>query len=222
MKVDFKLEGVYSTKALLRLYGKYVGNGVAEGVKDMANSSARSLAMRVQPFGMSDAVGKRFEKNIGREIDFVAYAVRTDQAFGARTIEEGHRKMRRNGGVRIRRMRQAKVTNPISQGDVEQYKRKQIAKAGRAKAGWLDCALQVGGKLTGVGSWVKRHVKGGWGMVSGVGTNQITMINKTPYLSGPQKDKDVRYALAQGRKNGLKFIAKQIRGAIKTAERAKA
>lgn len=219
MKVDFKLEGVDSTKALLRLYEKHVGKGVADGVKDMAMSSARSLAMRIQPYGLSQKVGNGFEKSIARQVDFAAYAVRTGQAFGATSLEEGHDKLRRNGRIKLRRIRQAKVVNPIPQGEVEQFKRKKVAMAGRAKGGWGDCVIKLGGKLSGFGGWIKRHVKGGWGEVSGVGTDVITMVNLTPYLTGPQKDKDVRYALAQGRKNGLKFIAKQIRGSINKAKR---
>lgn len=219
MKIDFKIEGIDSEMALLRLYEKYVRKSIEDGVREMAMSTTRSLAMKVQPYGLSEKIGARFEKNIGREIDFVAYSVRTDQAFGARTIEDAHMKMRRNGSVRIRRIRQAAVTNPIPQGEIEQYKRKQIAKAGRAKAGWLDCALQLGGKLSGVGAWIKRHANGKWGRVSGVGTKKISMTNLTPYLTGPQSAKSVRSALEQGRKNGLKFIAKQVRGAIKKAEK---
>jgi hypothetical protein len=219
MKVDFKLEGVDSTKKLLKLYEKHVGKGVADGVKEMANSSARSLAMRVQPYGLSERVGQRFIDNIYRQIRFVGYAVRTGQAYGATSIEDAHKKMRRNGKVRIARIRKASVENDVSWEEIQQYTKKQTGKAGRAKAGWLDCAMKLDGKLSGVGGWIKRHVNGNWGAVWGVGTKTITMVNQTPYLTGPQKDKDVRYALAQGRKNGLKFVAKQIRGAIKKAER---
>jgi len=219
MKVDFKLEGVDSTKKLLKLYEKHLGKGVADGVKEMAGMSAIALAHKMQPYGLHDKVGKKFEKNIGKEIDFVAYAVRTDQAFGAKSIEDGHNKMRRNGNVSIRHMRKGKIVNQLSQGEVEQYKRKQVAKAGRAKAGWVDCARKLGSKLSKVGKWIRAQSKGNWGEVDGIGTHYITMRNETPYLTGPQKDADVRYALAQGRKNGLKHIAKQIRGAIKKAER---
>lgn len=219
MKVDFKLAGVDSTRKLLKLYEKHVGKGVADGVKEMANSSARSLAMRVQPYGLTDKKMAIFAQNIGRQIDFVSYAVRTGEAFGAQTLAAGHNALRKNGKVRTRRLRSGEVVNPIPQGEVEQYRRQQMGKAGRAKAGWLDCAIKLGGKLSGVGSLIKRHVKGNWGHVSGIGTKNIVMINQTPYLTGPQKDKDVRYALALGRKNGLQHIAKQIRGAIKKAER---
>jgi len=219
MKVDFKLEGVDSTKKLLKLYEKHLGKGVADGVKQMAADSAVSLAMRVQPYGLKDEKMKIFQKNIGRQVDFAAYAVRVGQAFGATNIEDGHNKLRRNGSIKLTRMRKAKAVNQVPQGEVEQYKRKQVAKAGRAKGGWIDCAKKLGSKLSKVGTIIKKQSNGAWGFVSGVGTPIITMVNLTPYLTGPQKDKDVRYALAQGRKNGLKHIAKQIRGAIKKAER---
>jgi hypothetical protein len=93
-------------------------------------------------------------------------------------------------------------------GQKEEYKRKVVKKAGRAKAAWVTAGNKLKmGNLSGIPKWISRHVGNSWGDVSFIGSGvrfTIALINKTPYIRAIQPDSAIKKALKQGMINGYK------------------
>ena len=195
----------------IQRYSELTHKGIEEGVKEIAKSSAKRLAITVQPYGLSSKKGEKLEKSIGMQVDAVFLGVNLG-AFPASTdIAAAHLAARRNGKVPYRQFRKERGKpwlDLISMGKKEEYKRKIVKKAGRAKAAWVTAANAMGiGKLSGIPQWIRRHVGGSWGRVSysGKGRNfMVTLSNMTPYIRSIQPDKTVKNALKQGMVNGYK------------------
>jgi hypothetical protein len=212
MKLDIKIIGESEMRARLRQYENALGKTVEEGIGEIARSSARELAMKVQPYGLSKKVGDKFIKNITEQIRHVAQGVNLGVYHGA-NIQSAHNNARRNGRVRIRRLRgdnSAKPTNEISISESDAYIEQQTAKAGRAKAAWIAAGNSIGKeKLSGIPKWISRHNSGSYGTSSTSGRRmkaEITLENRVPYIRKLQKDREIASALRTGRKKALKRL----------------
>lgn len=215
MKINVELdrESKRAMEATLQQFAKLTGKGVEDGVKEIALSSARRLAMTVQPYGVGSAKGAKFIESIGMQVD-AAYLGTNLGAFPPTgSMAQAHRNARRNGKVPYRQFRKEKGKpwlGLITQAEKEQYKRTVQRKAGRAKAGWVSAAEGLGvGKMSGIAKWIRRHVPSGYGThsLSGSGLKlEVTLDNKTPYLSAIQKDRDVQKALRDGLQNGFRRL----------------
>lgn len=205
-------------------YAAKTGKGLERGVKEIAMSSARRLAMKVQPFGLGKDKGAKFIANIGRQIDQAYIGVNLGAYPATNSMEEAHMSQRKNGKIRPRKFRKEKGQpwlKLITQAQKEEYKRKIQKKAGRAKGAWVQAGNSLNvGKMSGVTDWIKRHSTSGYGgsSVTGLGFNTVVeLFNKTPYLRSIQRDRDVQAALIAGRQKGferLEIILKKLNKTI--------
>lgn len=214
-------------KRLLREYEKRTGNGIEEGIIEMAKSTARRLAHTVPPYGTSAAVGKKFEESIGNQIDYAWYGA-SRGAFPSNSMESAHAAARnKNGVVRMRKFRRFRdINEDISVGEKEAYKRKKIKNAGIAKAGWVvagektisNIGLTANGKvkmLSGIAKWIRRHVKSklGSSVVTRRGmSTTVDLTNNVDYIQRLHKASEQAKAIEQGRKNGIARLNHILRG----------
>ena len=219
MKISAQMLNEASFKREIAKFEKMTGRGVDAGVKQIAESTGRSLASKIRPYGMSAKKGKQFEENIHEQIRHVRYGVNVG-AYPGSNISSAHNQQRRNGRVRIRKVYGKGWKDTISEGDMQAYARKQAAKAGMVKAGWIDATNKAtGSNLKKIPRWISRHLgKGlGAGRMYKRGANTFLDIeNKARHASRAQSDREVRSALYQGRRNALKFMMLQIRKSTST------
>jgi hypothetical protein len=212
MKMSAKLIGASELKRTLDKFSQLTGKGVERGIDEMALSSARALAMKVQPYGLTSAKGAKFQKNIEAQVTAAWFMVNTGIIPATNSMEQAHKSARRQGRVRIpkggfKRSMWKTWRDLISEPDRDAYIQQQIRKAGRAKASWITAGESLGvGKISGVAQWIRRHV-GSYSGTTRMGKMlraKVELANKTPYISNLQKSSEIKSALATGRKNGLK------------------
>lgn len=206
-------------KRLLREYEKKTGVAIEEGVIELAKSTSRRLAHTVPPYGLTQAVGKKFEESIASQIDRAWYGANVG-AFKGATMGDAHAEARnKNGSVPKRKFRSFKKFDMrISVSEKEQYKRKKVRNAGIAKAGWVvagestisKSSLTKTGKikkLSGIAKWISRHLKSKLGFSkitrNGMSTT-VDLTNNVSYISRLHKQPDQDKAVEQGRKMGIR------------------
>lgn len=211
--VKISLTNEAEFRRMVEQYAAKTGKGLERGVKEIAMSSARALAQKVQPFGLGKDKGEKFIANIGRQIDQAYIGVNLGAYPATNSMEEAHMIQRKNGKIRPRKFRKEKGQpwlKLITQAQKEEYKRKIQKKAGRAKGAWVQAGNSLNsGKMSGVPDWIKRHATSAYGgsVITGMGLDTVVeLYNKTPYLRSIQRDRDVQAALITGRKNGFKRL----------------
>jgi hypothetical protein len=210
MKISAKLIGASELKRTLDKFSELTGKGVERGIDEMALSSARALAMKVQPYGLTANQGRKFEKSIMAQVERAWFGVNVGAYPATTDMRQAHYQARKNGVVPKRLFRKEKGKpwlNLIPRDEMNRYAEKQIRKAGRAKAAWITAGelLRVG-KISGVARWIREDV-GSFAAATHMGKllkAKVELANRTPYISNLQKESEIKSALATGRKNGLK------------------
>jgi len=211
----------------LQEFSRLTGKTVEDGINDIARSTARRLAQQVQPYGLKPETGAKFKESIGYQVDRAWLGVNLG-AFPATTDMKAAHYAARNGSRkgtvphRLFRKEKGKPWLGLIPGtERESYKKKAQAKAGRAKAAWVEAANAIGGpKLSGIADWIGRHVGGGFGSASKTGKGldyQVTLENRTPYLGRILPDTTVAKSMAAGLKNGFTRLQKIIEKEIEKA-----
>ena len=228
VNVKIKMEGEAQTKQLLRQFAKLTGKGVETGIKEMALSTSRQLAIKMQPYGISDK-GKaaKFLKNIEKQVVQVWFGINLGAYPESTDLKSSHYALRRNGRIHGRMFRKEQGNywrDLIPEDERDRYAKEQQAKAGRAKAAWIAAGNSLNvGKASRIGRWIQRHVGSGRGtskvMRRGLFT-KIELANNTPYLDGVQNHRNVAAALLKGRENGVKRMRKIIDKQIKKLAKA--
>jgi hypothetical protein len=211
VKIELDRASQARMRRTIERYAELTKQGFEEGVREIGKSSARRLANTVQPFGLSPAKGASLEKSIGRQVDAVYLGVNLGAFPATSSISKAHLAARKNGKVPYRQFRKERGKpwlDLITMGQKEEYKRKVVKKAGRAKAAWVTAGNKLKmGNLSGIPKWISRHVGNSWGDVSFIGSGvrfTIALINKTPYIRAIQPDSAIKKALKQGMINGYK------------------
>lgn len=189
------------------------GKTTEEGLKRMAKASCKRLASTVQPYGLKGGKLAKFEKSVGTQVDRAWFGTNLGAFPATNSMKEAHYHARRNGVVPHRLFRKEKGKpwlGLISATEKDSYKKIAMAKVGRAKAAWVKIANDLGKpKMSGIDKMISRHINGANGSHSTSGTGTKTVIeifNTTPYLTKIQSGSDVTKAVAEGMKNGLKWM----------------
>lgn len=222
MNISAKLVGESETKQLLRKFEKYTGKGIEEGIEQIARSSAKGLAGTVQPYGMSEKVGRKFMESIEMQVRQVYIGINLGYYELKGTLEQTYQSLRRNGVVRHRRFRtraDKRWQFKVQEGELNRLVRKQVAKAGKAKAAWISAGNKVGKtKISGVRKWISRHVNTGYAssthMERGL-SHTVELHNQTPYLKSIQDSRGLATGLRRGRANGIRSLKRAIDYQIK-------
>lgn len=212
----------------LKKFAEVTGKTIEDGIREISSSTAKSLAISMQPYGMKDNIGKKFESSIARQVDTAWFGTNLGAYPQTSDMRQAHNNARVNGAVPMRFFRKEKGKpwlDLISVNERDSYKQKQMAKAGRAKAAWIRCGNEIytKRKISKVPQWISRHVNNAYGSTSESGEGlkyKVIMTNYTPYLTNKmQSDRDVAKALADSLKNGLKRIQKIIDKEIEKANK---
>jgi hypothetical protein len=144
---------------------------VAETVAIIGGSVAKELARKVQPFGLSNDVGEQYMKSIAKQTHKAARYAQFKGIQG--DIKSIHRQLRSQNKKYQVLVRPPARFQPkrkaFDHEELREYVDMQMAKAGLAKAGWIQAGESIDspllktkrGKLRrikGVPGWVRRHV----------------------------------------------------------------
>lgn len=224
VKVEIDRASRRKMEETLRKFAEATGKTAEGGIQMIAASAGRRLAHTVQPYGLNDAKGAKFQSSIGGQ---VYRAVQNANVKGASGGAAQVHKRSRNSRGQVPRDLVATgkfQREPISIAEREQHAKVQKQKAGRAKGAWVEAANKIGkAKLSGIAQWIQRHATGGYGECHKTGEglkHTVTLENRTPYLGKIQKDRDIAAAVAYGLKNGFKRIQKIIDKQAEKASRA--
>ena len=229
VKIEIDRASRRKMEETLEEFARVTGKTVEDGVNDISRSVARKLADRVQPWGLTAAKGQKFQESIGHQVDRAWFGTNLGAFPESRQMEPAHRRARngsRRGQVDQQIFRKEKGKpwlRLISKDERDAYKVKAQAKAGRAKAAWIEAANDIGSEnLSGIPDWIKRHVGEGWGNASKIGKGldyAVTLHNRTPYMERILPEKTVAQTVVTGMKNGFTRIQKTIEKAIEKANR---
>jgi hypothetical protein len=218
VKMELDKKALADFKRKLDAYSKKTGKSVDQGIVDLSSSVARRLAHTVPPYGITDKAGVDFIASIEAQIDRAWYGANVG-AYPSGSMAEAHAAARNSRGVVPKRKFRTfgKFEAKISVAEKEQYKRKKVANAGIAKAGWIAAgeATKAIKKITGVGKWIRRHVKSKSGTAKinrrGISTN-VDLVNNVTYISNIQNGSKVASAIKQGYKMSIKRLDHIITG----------
>lgn len=229
MKIEMELtkDSKAEFKRILKEFEAATGQGVEEGIRGIGLSTARELAHKFQPYGLGSAKGQKFIDSIGAQVDRAYLGVNLG-AFPATTdMREAHFAARKKSGREAGQVPDRKFRKEqgkpwlglITQAQKEIYKRKVQAKAGRAKAAWIEAGNQLTkAKISGVAKWISRHLGSGFGKsnVTGGGLKtESELINMTPYAKYKQTNSQIKSAIKAGQKNGVKRMEHIINGKVR-------
>lgn len=202
------------------------GKTAEQGMKRIAKSSCKRLAITVQPYGLKGGKLAKFEKSVGTQVERAWLGTNLGAFPATNSMKEAHYRARRNGVVPHRLFRKEKGKpwlDLISASEKNDYKKIAMAKVGRAKAAWVKIANDLGKpKMSGVDSIIERHLNGAKGShtVSGKGINTaVNISNETTYIKKIQYTEDVAKAAADGMKNGMKWMTITTAKTIEKANR---
>lgn len=137
-------------------YKKLANKTNREITIELAKACAKEIANRVQPFGLSAKVGKAFEGSIAKQVN---RAIRNAEISGdTGTAEYAHKKRRDNKGQVPRNLRmKGRRVRSIPPEDASEIVLKKKQNAGMVKGAWIAAAESLGGKISGIPKWIRRH-----------------------------------------------------------------
>ena len=219
VKIEVNKATVRKIEDTLKNFSAVTGRSVEDGIREIASSTAKRLAFTMQPYGLNSSIGKKFEESIGHQVDRAWFGTNLGAYPQTSDMRQAHNNARVNGAVPKRLFRKEKGKpwlGAISESDRDQYRDKQMKKAGRAKAAWIKCGNDIyqNRKISGVAQWVARHVDSAYGSNSETGKGlayKVKMTNNTSYLTQKmQSNESIAKALADSMKNGLNRLQKII------------
>ena len=208
-------------------FAEATGKTAEDGMKRIAKASCKRLASTVQPYGLKGGEKMdKFEKSIGYQVDRAWFGTNLGAFPATNNMKDAHYAARVNGVVPSRLFRKEKGKPwlgliPASERDT--YKKIAMEKVGRAKAAWVKIANDLGNpKMSGLDSIITRHLPDARGShtVSGTGIQTaVTISNDVTYIKKIQYTEDVAKAVAEGMKNGLKWMTITTAKTIEKANR---
>jgi hypothetical protein len=186
-----------------RLMGEFrraTDKGVKDCMLELGRAGGKQLAQKVPPFGISAAVGKKFEKSIAKQVDRAVKAANVGTSNPGTAAQEHEARRDSRGQVpKDLRTRGQRVADPIPVRDKERLIDEKQAAAGLAKAGWIRAALALGGgKLSGVARWITRHQGRGTGKLE---KRAATLTNSTPWIRRLQPENLIQDACKAAYRN---------------------
>jgi hypothetical protein len=176
---------------------------VGETVAIIGTSVAKELARKVQPFGLTNEAGKKMDNAIVIQVQKAARWAEFKGIQGDfKTI---HTQIRRRGSVSVKPPKEFDPKRaPITRSEIWTQMQRKRARAGQAKAGWIQAGENIDSpllrtsknkvrKIKGIAQWIRRHVNGNKGSSRFV---RKSGLNSTIYLTN-----NVSYAYSKGNSN---------------------
>lgn len=195
-----------SFKRAIAEYEKKIGATERESMIDLGRISAKELAIKVQPFGISAKVGKKFEGSIRKQVH---RAIKNANIHGGtQNASDAHQARRNSRGQvsgRLPTKGQFKRV-PIDLDDRFELAKKKALNAGLSKGAWIDSGESLDGKkISGIPKWIKRHIKNGSSQIQSVRSGfVIYLTNSISFISSVMPDSDISKALNIAYRKNLK------------------
>jgi hypothetical protein len=222
--IDVKISKRQSAKleAELKAFAARAQVSVAETVAIIGTSVAKELARKVQPFGLSNDVGKEYMGSIAKQVHKAARYAEFKGLEG--DIKSIHRQLRsQNAKFQVLVRPPAKFQpkrKTFDKAELKQYVDSQMAKAGLAKAGWIQAGESIDSpllktvrgkirKIKGVPRWVRHHVNARAGESKLVKrqlmSSSVLLTNKVDYAYAKRNSNhgNVQSAIADGYRRSI-------------------
>jgi hypothetical protein len=219
-----KLEGE------LKEFAKRSGVAVGETVAIIGGSVAKELARKVQPYGLTRAVGRQFELSIAKQTHRAARYAEYKGINGS--IEEVHRSIRAQN-----KKFQVLVSPPnkfqpkrktFDDQELRSYIRKVMFKAGQAKAGWIAAGESIDSpllktirgkirKIKGVSQWIRENINASSGssrFIRKAGLSSTVLLTNSigyAYAGGNANQKTWRSAIDDGYKRSITAVKARLK-----------
>ena len=212
----------------LKEFSKRAGVAVGETVAIIGSSVAKELARKVQPYGLTQATGDKYEENILKQVSKAARFATYKGTQG--TIEQVHQQYRnRKGAVTVRAPNKIQPQRtPFERSEVVAYAKTKQENAGIAKAGWIAAGENIDSpllktirgkirKIKGISKWIRRHVKTSKGssrFVRKGGLNStVYLTNKVDYAysSNNSNRKTWQESIADGYKRSITMVRARLK-----------
>lgn len=186
-------------------WGRKTGKGIEEGVIELASASGRQLAQKLPPFGLSAAIGQKFQGSIGKQVNRAVSAGNVAGKSGsAAQIHTGFRDSKGQVPKGLKDRGQFH-REPVPVGEKERLIDKKQAAAGIAKGAWVHAVETMGKKLSGIARWIRRHASRGQSTIRRKGfSTEVTLTNTVPWVQNVQTPAMVKSALQTAYRNTIK------------------
>lgn len=215
-------------EAKLKAFAARAQISVAETVAIIGSSAAKELASKIQPWGMSEAVGTKYELNILKQVQKAARWANYKGTQG--DIASVHSQYRnRRGSVTVRPPRTFQPKSQIiDKQEILNYAKQKQENAGIAKSGWVAAGERIDSpllktkrgkfkRMRGVSKWIRRHVSDKTGDARMIKrqliSSSVLLTNKVDYAyaSGSPNRSYVEKSIATGYRKSINAIRKLIK-----------
>jgi hypothetical protein len=214
----------------LKDFAKKSQVAVGETVAIIGSSVAKELARKVQPYGLTRAVGRQFELSIAKQAHKAARYAEYKGINGS--IEEVHRQIRaQNKKFQVLVSPPAKFQpkrKTFDDQELRSYISKVMFKAGQAKAGWVAAGESIDSpllktirgqirKIKGVSKWIRENVTSSSGkskFIRKSGLNSTVLLTNEigyAYSGGNANKKTWQSAIADGYKRSATMIRARLK-----------
>jgi hypothetical protein len=223
MKIISKVDK-QSAKAvndMLKQAEKVLGATSSEFVAIVAQKTAQRLAHQIQPLGFKNV--EKFQGGIKSQVYKALHnAIREgdprnpDQAHSARRNRRG----RVPGDIHTRGQYKRA---PYTDAEFRMQAERKARMAGYAKGSWVEAADNAGlGDLPDVPQVIRRHAQSGngWARKNYLSLRpQVEIASRVPYMRRIISNAKITTALAQGRRNAIKYLERETRKRLRQVER---
>jgi hypothetical protein len=215
-------------EAEIKEFTRKSGVAVAETVAIIGHEAAKELASKIQPWGMSQAVGTKYELNILKQVQKAARWANYKGTQG--DIASVHSQYRnRRGSVTVRPPRTFQPKSQIiDKQEILNYAKQKQENAGIAKSGWVAAGESIDSpllktkrgkfkRMKGVAKWIRRHASDKTGEARMIKrqliSSSVLLTNKVDYAyaSGSPNRGYVEKSIATGYRKSVNAIRKLIK-----------
>lgn len=168
--------------------------------------SAKELAIRVQPLGISSKVGKKYEGSIQAQVH---RAIKNANiSGGSQNALQAHQSKRNSRGQVSRALATSGQfkRSPIDLSDRFELAKKKSENAGLSKGAWIAAGENLDNKkISGIPKWIRRHAKHAASKIDGKSSGTIiSLINKISFVVSVMSDSDINKALMTAYRKNIK------------------
>lgn len=199
--------------ANLKAYEKRAGKSREEATIGLAKASAKQLASKIPPYGVSARIGKKFEESIKTQ---VWRAIKNAQIKGdAGGVRTAHANRRNSRGQVPRQLNTAGQYSmaPYDAGDVANHAERKANQAGLLKSAWISAGNKLqGSRISGIAKWITRHAEthGTSRLSSNLNGVVVYLTNRLDYIIKAQKRSEIESALKVAYNGYGRFMKRKI------------
>jgi hypothetical protein len=224
-EIEIEARSLRALESRLSHYRKEIGKTHAELMIGLGKSVARQLAMKTQPYGLSDSVGKKYQGSIRGQVE--RSLANANLSAGSGSVSQEH-KARRDGRGRVPKGLQEKgqfQRIPFEIQERKNYAKLKAANAGMLKAAWINAGNALGGsKLSDIKKWISENMRSAQGsakIITGgfFKHHEIWLTNAMKYAGRALRRGDMKSALNAGFLNFRKSMEIALQSKVEKLDR---